>query len=416
MFDRGKVIVLILTTTVIAYVVIGGFLGKVSAKDGNYRNLTVFNEVLRKIQDEYVEKPDIQRLSLGALRGLAYGVDFYSCYLPQDELQLVQTRQKARGWAGIVLSPRIGYYRVMQVMPGSNAEKAGILQGDVIEEVNGQGISEKSYPVADAMLRGEPGSQIKLGVIRGQEEDLTEFQFKLEEPRALPAEARVLETGIGLLRIHQLHENSAAEVRTALTTLSSSGANSLVLDLRDCAAGTYDAAIDVARLFLDKGPITFRLGKGGARTPIDAIPDKVTYRGRIAILINGYTSGPAEVLAAALKGHDRAQIVGLKTYGTASEQKVVDLEDGTALYLTTTRYLNPKGESIMNEKYNLAGIRPDVKSPSDDYALSVYIDYEMATGKDAMRYYKQYNDAVNQKQLDAAIELLKTPPAQKQAA
>ena len=124
-------------------------------------------------------------------------------------------------------------------------------------------------------------------------------------------------------------------------------------------------------------------------------------------LINGSTNGAAEIIAAALQDNGRSKMVGQKTYGTASTQKWIELEDGSALYLTTARFLTPSKRSIMNTKYNLAGIKADIKSPPEDFALSQYIDYELATGKEAHEYYAKYIESVHQKQMEKALEVLK---------
>src|SRR5512139_3333317 len=154
MIERGKISILILSALVVLYVVIGGFLGKVVAKDETYKNLSIFSDVLKKIQDEYVEKPNLQVMTMDALKGLAEGVDFFSAYLSPEEYQFIKARNQQPADIGVVLSPRTGYYRVLQVLPGSPAERAPVFPGDVIEEVDGKGVGDQSYPYMLALLRG----------------------------------------------------------------------------------------------------------------------------------------------------------------------------------------------------------------------------------------------------------------------
>jgi carboxyl-terminal processing protease len=416
MVERGKITILVLAALVVLYVVIGGFLGKVVATDDTYRNLSIFNDVLKKIQDEYVEKPNLQVMTLDSLKGLAEGVDFFSAYLTPEEYQFVKTRNQQPADIGVVLSPRSGYYRVMQVLADSPAEKAQVYPGDVIEEIDGKGVSEQSYPYILAMLRGEPGSAVKLGLQRGRDDNLTEITVEREIVPPPPVEVKILEPGIGYVKLTQIHDHTPDDVRKALTTLASSDMKELVLDLRDCSHGSSEAAIAIADLFLDKGVIAISQGRASGETALSAKPETTLFHGPMVTLINGYTNGAAEIVAGALKDNGQSRLVGQKTFGTASIQQWIELEDGSALYLTTSRFLTPSKRSIMNTKYNLAGINADVKSPPEDFALSQYIDYELATGKEAHEYYKKYIDSVYEKQMEKALEVLKEAAAPKPAA
>ncbi len=408
MLDKGKLVILILSASIVLYVVIGGFLGKVIARDETYKNLSIYNDVLKKVLDEYVEKPDLSKLEEGSLEGLAQSVDNYSCYLPAKEYDFVRTRLALPGTLGLVLTPRIGYYRVLQVLPGSPAEKAGVLPGDIIEEINQEGISVHSYAYVQALMRGKPGTVIKLGIIRGRDDDLTEFNVPCAVVPPTRLESNILEDHIGYIKILQLHDKSPMEFEKALNTMASNDVDKLVLDLRACSSGTYEAAYAIADMLMDKGLIAIRKGQTIKESDVTASPDKTLFRGPLAVLINGYTSGPAEVIAGAIHDSGRGKLIGMKTYGTASQQKFFELDDGSALYLTFANFSTPDGQSITNEKFTLAGIKPDIKSPEEDFALSLYIDYEMATGEEAQKYYRTYLDSVYKRQLDKAVEILKS--------
>lgn len=407
MLDRGKTIVLCLSALVVFYIVCGGFLGRVVARDDTYKNLSIFNDTLKKIQDEYVEKPSPAKLTTGCLKGLAEGVDFYSCYLTPEEYRFIQTQGKNSAGVGIILSPRIGYYRILQVLPGSPAERADVFPGDIIEEIDGRGISEKGYPHVLAMLAGPADSKVKLGIIRGRDEELREITITREEIKPAELETKILQDGTGYLRLLEIHDQSPANVTKALNTLINSEVKELVLDLRDSGNGSMDAAIQIADMFLDKGVITTLKGQTVPDKSFEATADNTLFSGPLVVLINGFTSGPAEIIAAAIQDNGRGKLVGLKTYGTASVQKYFPLEDGAAIYLTNLRYYTPSGRSFINSKYNLAGVKPDIKSPPEDFALSQYIDYEMATGKESQVFYKKYIESVYQKQMEKALELLK---------
>jgi carboxyl-terminal processing protease len=186
-----------------------------------------------------------------------------------------------------------------------------------------------------------------------------------------------------------------------------------VLDLRDCCTGSYEAAIRISDMLLDDGVITLRRGNAVEEIRTTATKDGTLFRGPVVVLANSFTSGPAEVIAAAIQDNDRGALVGLKTNGTASEQKFIELANGAALFLTYARYHTPSGRSIMNSKPNLAGVKPEIKSPPEDFAVSLYIDYEMATGEEAYSLYRKYMETVFAKQLEKAVETLKQAEAAK---
>lgn len=402
--------VFMVSASLTVFLVFGVLWNQVAAKDEDYKNLVVFNEVMRKVQDSYVEKPDLRKLTLGALRGLAFGVDVFSCYLSPEEKKFVDSRKEHAAFSsGIILAPRSGFYRVMAVRPGSSAEKAGILPGDLLEEIEGRGTSEMPLPYVQAMLIGPAGSEVKVGIQRGQDDDLRELTLKRESFTPSTPEFRILEPGYGYLKVREIHDKATDEVRRALNTLASSGVKSLVLDLRDCCTGSVEDGLEVANLFVASGTLAVRITHGGERTTLPAAPEKAVFSGPMVILVNGFTSGAAELVAAALKDNGRGKLVGLKTLGTASEQKWQDLPDGSALYLTSARYLSPAGQAFTHEKYNQAGIRPDLKSPPEDFALSLYIDYEMSTGDESVSLYRKYVESVYEKQLEQAVDLLKNP-------
>jgi len=408
MFDRGKLIIILLSAVVVLYTVIGGFLGKAIAEDETYKNLSIFQDILKKISREYVEHPEMAHLKHGALEGLVQGTDFFSSFLSPEEYRFVREHMSAVGETGLIVSPRTGYYRVMQVLPGTPAEKAGLLPGEIIEEMDGIGISEKTYIYTQAFLRGQPGTKVTLGLSRGGEDELFEVVLERAQLAPTPVETKILRPGIGYLRLQQIRSALLPEVEKGLKTLVSSDVKKLVLDLRGCSNGESSAAIAIADMLKSEGIITIQKGQSIADTTFTASAQKTLFAGPIAVLVNGYTSGAAEIIAAALRDRADGTVIGQKTYGTASEQKYFELEDGSAIYLTYLLYHTPSGEPIMAEKFSSSGVKPEVKSPEEDFALSLYIDYEMATGEEAQEYYKKYIDSVYQRQLEKAIEVLET--------
>jgi carboxyl-terminal processing protease len=336
------------------------------------------------------------------------GTDFFSSFLSPEEYTFVKTRMSEPGETGLILSPRTGYYRIMQVLPGTPAEKAGLLPGEIIEEIDGVGISEKTYIYTQAFLRGQPGSEVTLGISRGREEDLYEVKLTREKNAPTPVETKILRPGVGYMRLLQVHAAQLPEVEKGLKTLVNSDVTKLVLDLRGCGNGEPSVAVKIVDLLMNEGVITIQKGQSVADTTFTASPKQTIFQGPMVVMVNGYTNGAAEVIAAALKAHPKCTVIGQKTYGTASEQKYFELEDGSAVYLTYLLYHSPDGEPIMAEKFANSGVKPELKSPEEDFALSLYIDYEMATGEEAQEYYRKYIDSVEQRQLEKAIEILET--------
>ena len=243
---------------------------------------------------------------------------------------------------------------VVSVLPGSPAEKAGMRGGDVLESVAGFTSREMSVAQAKVMLDGAPGSTVKVSVVRrGRQEPLA-----LDVTRAvLPAQHLTIEKmdDVAYLDVPALSAGMAAELHDKLQQVDHQGVHKLVLDLRDTATGPVSEGIAAARLFLQSGNITALSGQTVPRQAFDAEPAKVVWRYPVEVLISERTLGAAEVLAAALGGNQRAGLVGGRTFGGAYEQKLIPLEDGSALILSVAYYYTPADKSILDE-----GVQPTV--------------------------------------------------------
>lgn len=353
-----KAIVLGLSFVVFCYVGLGYVLGQTSSNndDTTYRSLTVYSEVLQRIQEDYVDEPDLTVVTAGALHGLLESLDPFSGYMSPREYTDYKDKQKAntKGEVGAIMAKRFGYVVVVSVLPGSPAEKAGIRGGDVLESIAGFTSREMSVSQAKVMLDGTPGSTVKMAIVRrGRQEPLT-----LDMTRAvLPAQHLTAEQmeDVAYIDVPALNAGMASELRTKLQQFDRQGVHKLVLDLRDSASGPVSEGIAAARLFLQSGNITALNGQTVTRQSFDAEPAKVVWRHPVEVLISERTLGAAEVLAAALGGNTRADLVGGRTFGGACEQKLIPLEDGSALVLSVGYYYTPAGKSILEE-----GVQPTV--------------------------------------------------------
>jgi len=341
------------STAVVFYVALGTFpLGRVLG-DTTYGQLALFNEVIRIVLDNYVEAVDIDRAMSGAKLGLTEALDGDSAYLDAQELAAYQQASKEQGEVGLVLARRFSFLIVTAVRTGSPAEKAGLRPGDVIKYMDGRHSRTLTYPVAERMLRGAPGSVLKLQLLRAQN-DVTDLELVRERLPHLPPQNRMLEDGIGYLKISEFTDETADEVRTALDSLKRSGAKRLALDLRGGAHGEARNAIAAAALFLKDGVVTKLVSRHGAEQPFKAGGSTAVWDLPMAVLVNSSTAGPGEILAAALVDSGRGTLIGERTLGRAAVQKVVPVADG-ALVLTVGKYVSPKGTEIHGK-----GLEPKV--------------------------------------------------------
>ena len=395
-----KLAVLTLSAAVLMYVAVGHALGR-TTEDRTYRSLGVFSEVLQRVQQEYVDDPNMQVVTLGALHGLLESLDAQSGYLSPREYEDFKKRSEkpARGDVGAILSKRFGYIVVLATLPDSPAQKAGLHSGDLLESLAGFATREMSIRQAQLLLTGEPGTAVKVSEVRAgrtepQEVDLV--RAVIPPPRLL---ADHLEGDIAYIRIPTFGAGRAAEIREKLAELGRQGAHKLVLDLRDCASGEASEAIETARLFLPAGVITTLRGQSVAAQESTAEKAKQVWTSPLSVLTSNNTTGPAEILAAALADNKRAETVGERTFGAASEQKIMPLEDGGALVLTVALYYSPAGKSISSE-----GVTPSVEvhnAPEEPVELDEEAPAETPTGMP-----KAHDDLI----LKKAIEILKGEP------
>jgi carboxyl-terminal processing protease len=335
----AKLVVLSLSVVVLCYVGLGYVLGK-TTDDRTYRSLTVYSEVLQHIQQDYVEEPNLALVTSGALHGLLESLDPLSSYLsPREYAEYKQKSQSAaRGEVGVALSKRFGYIVVISVLPDSPAEKAGLHSGDILEAIAGFTTREMSVGQAQILLAGDPGTAVKGAVVRRGRTEPQDVDIVRAQLAPLHVLADKVEGDVAYLRVPTLEAGKTNEIREKLAQFERQGVHKLVLDLRDCAWGDASEGIAAARLFLPSGTIVTLRGQTLARQEFPADPSKVAWKYPMTVLISGSTIGAAEVLAAGIASNHRGDLVGERTAGGASEQKLIPLEDGAALVLTVANY------------------------------------------------------------------------------
>ena len=363
MSPLGKKIILGISVLVVAYVATGYMLGR-SSDDKAYRALTVYSEVLERIQSQYVDDPNMHAVTNGALHGLLDSLDPQSAYLSPLEYKDFKEKSASSpaGESGLALTRRFGYIGVIGVLPGSPAASVGLRAGDILEKIAGFTTGQMAIDQAQLLLKGGPGNTVPLSVIRrgkAEPQEMTITLAKLTLPRV--AEDK-LSGDIAYLRVPLFNAGMSKQIREKLVQFQHNGAKKLILDLRDCSIGDDQEGIQTAQFFLSSGTIATL--KGQTVTPVVSSADasKVVWTQPVSVLIGNGTAGPAEILAAAIADNKRGDTVGERTYGTASQQKLIEMDDGAALILTIADYYTPGNKNIPTE-----GVGPTVEvHPSID--------------------------------------------------
>jgi carboxyl-terminal processing protease len=311
----------------------------------------VFGEVLQKIQQDYVDEPNMHMVTAGSLHGLLESLDTQSSYLTPREYDEYKKKiqSSSTGDSGITLSKRFGYIIVISVLPDSAGAKAGIHSGDIFESIGGFTTRDMSVGQAMNLLTGPAGSGVKVAVIRRGKATPDEVDVVREKLTAVKITSQKADPDILALRLTSLDPGRADEVRSRLLEAEKQGVHNVILDLRECGRGPVSEAISVARLFVPTGTLATLRGQTVSSQTFSAEPKQVVWKGRVAALIDATTSGAAEVLASAIEANHRGDVVGERTFGLASEQKLITLDDGSALILTTANYYNPSGKAILEE-------------------------------------------------------------------
>jgi len=355
MSSRTRTIVMAISAPVIAYAIVGGFLGRVVAREEPYQHLKVFEEVLGLISSNYVESVDIDKVMNGAMRGLADGLDPDSAYLTPEQVRVAESTAPApAGDVGLELT-RQYYLRVIAARDGSPAAKAGLRTGDYVRMIDDKPTREMSVWEGERALRGAPGTKVKLTIIRGNAADPHMIELVREAAPAADVTGRVAAPGIGYVRIVEITPKTPAHLKSQIAELTKAGAVKLVIDVRHTAGAPLDEGLSLARLFVGSGTLAYRQGKSGEKEAVAAAAGDGAVAQPVEVLMDTGTTGPAELFAAALSGNKRADLIGEHTLGRVAVQKLVKLPDGSGLWLSTLRYLTPAGGEL-HEK----GLEPTV--------------------------------------------------------
>ena len=403
-----------------------------ASEDANYYELMkLFVDSFEQIERNYVKDIDRRVLVEAAIKGMMEELDQYSSYISPEELSnFNQQVEQEFGGIGVQMDARAERLTVLSPLPGTPAYRAGILAGDVIMQINGE--STEGFTIADAvrLLKGAPGEKVTLGVRRaGAPEDQIE---QIDVVRDVIRTATVLgdyyksdgeweymidsANKIAYIRLTHFSRRSTEELHKALEQLTAQDVKGLVLDLRFNPGGLLSAAVEIADMFVESGKIVSTAGRNTRERVWEATKEG-TYSGfPIAILVNRYSASASEIVSACLQDHNRAVIIGERTWGKGSVQNVIDLEEGTsALKLTTASYHRPNGHNI----HKFPGAKDE-----DEWGVMPNEGYKIESSNEEMQEYLRYRrerdvlskngppkDDFEDKQLAKALEYLREKPA-----
>jgi len=324
------------------------------------QELRTFTEILDRVKREYVEPVDDTKLLHNAIRGMLSGLDPHSTYLDVNEYKEMQISTSGKfGGLGIEVQMEDGFVKVVTPIDDTPAARAGLQSGDLIVKLDDHQVKGMTLSEAVDMMRGDPGTDIKLTVIRQGRDAPFIVTVTRDIINVVSVKSRMLEPGFGYLRITQFRSDATKDLREHMERLSKANQGplkGLVLDLRNNPGGLLTAAVEVSDAFLDKGLVVYTQGRDATdRQNFNATAGDLLYGAPIVLLVNGGSASASEIVAGALQDNHRAVIIGTQTFGKGSVQTIVPLPAGDAIKLTTARYYTPSGRSIQAE-----GIIPDI--------------------------------------------------------
>jgi carboxyl-terminal processing protease len=335
-----------------------GAAGARAAKTDSYQAIALYAEAMSLIHDRYVDELTWTKILQDGIRGAVQGLDADSTVLaPSPSAEGGRPATGGAGDVGLVLTRRAGGLSVITAQDGMPARAAGIGTGDRVLTLDGEAVGDLAPDAATARLRGRPGSQITLTVIRSGWAGPKSFTLTRVKPPRVDVSERDLGNGVLYVRLPRLDDAATRDLTHVLETTPPPQASGLVLDLRDTLGGRVEAAQAIASLFLDPGCLVARVESRapGAPQALTTTAAPTRWNGPLAILVSHGTASAAEVLAGTMQDTHRAVIVGSATFGDASAQSAIPLADGSTLSLTTARYLTPQRHPITGH-----GIAPDV--------------------------------------------------------
>jgi carboxyl-terminal processing protease len=391
--------VITVSLAAVLFVAAGSLVVRASSNDGAYRQIGVYSEVLSRIRSEYVEDPDMAKVTDGALHGLLESLDANSSYLSPEQYKEYKAHPRnGKADIGAAISKRFGYAAVIAVIPGGPADKAGVENSDIVEAIEGKSTRDLSLAEIHEMLSGQQGSNITISVVRARRSEPKKITITRDLVTPPPVSDRIMQDAIGYVKTDTLGKGKSQEIAAKIKTLEKNGAKKLLLDLRNCAEGDEEEGIAVANLFLNHGSIAYVQGQKYPKRAFNADPQKAITRLPLVVLVNRGTAGPAEIVAAAIQDNGRGDVVGDKTFGVGTISRIIEVPDGSALILSVAKYYSPAGKAIAD-----AAVTPNILAADSDDDAVLPDEDETTTPADQDKKIQQQQE---DQQLHKAIEVL----------
>ena len=390
-------------------VALGGGVRAQESFTNAYEAIGLFTRVLEEVHRSYVETNEAGYDSLirHALSGMLQDLDPYSQFMDAEQYQGMKDDTSGHfGGIGIVISMKNGMLTVVAPMEDTPGFRAGILSGDLIVEIDGEETRELSMSDSVDLMRGEPGTEVNIKTLRPSTHEIKDITITREEiDVASVKDVKMVQDGIGYIRITQFNEPTGGRLKKALKKLVDEGLDGLILDLRGNPGGLLTSAAEVAELFLPRGDlIVFTKGRNGEENRQFKSSGLTHYTAKdfpMVILVNGGSASASEIVSGALQDQKRAMLVGEKTFGKGCVQSLLPLDDGSAIKLTTAKYYTPSERVIQDH-----GIEPDymVEMPIENLFL---LRMQNLQKKDDEEMPIDSEPEIRDVQLDAAIGALK---------
>lgn len=354
-------VILVLGTSVLAKNVLDDTSGSVNNEINlPLSELRSFVEVYERISKNYVEPVDDKKLLEGAISGMLSNLDPHSAYLPPENFKKMEEHTTGDfGGLGMEVAMENGLIKIVSPIDDTPAKRAGILSGDLVIKLDDERVKGKTLMEAIKIMRGKPGTKIKLTILREGEGKPLVLELTRAIIKTTSVKQKLLTSNIGYVRISQFQLRTGGDLLKAISTLEEENKqplNGLVLDLRNNPGGVLRAAVEVSDAFLGDGLIVYTEGRNkNSKIIFEAKEGDVMKGLPIVVLINEGSASASEIVAGALQDHKRALIIGRESFGKGSVQTLMPLNNGGAIKVTTARYYTPNGHSIQAK-----GIVPDI--------------------------------------------------------
>ncbi|MBN2407710.1 MAG: S41 family peptidase [Elusimicrobia bacterium] len=369
------------------------------------KQLRLFSDAFVLIKENYVEEITVEELIYGALNGMVDSLDPYSQFMEPDEADIVKSDTEGEfGGLGIRITTRDGYIVVVTPLPDTPAYRMGIMPGDKIVKIEGEPAGGISLRDAVKKLRGPKGTKVAISIDREGEDELLDFTVTRDIIVPEKVYSNIMDNNIGYVRLVEFTEDAPDKLKKALMEFKEKNLDGIIFDLRNNPGGLLNAAVEVSEFFIKKGQlIVYTKGRRADQNrQFHSSKDPIVGDVPLVVLINKGSASGSEIVAGCIKDISRGLIMGEKSFGKASVQSIIDLEDDSALRLTTAKYYTPSGISIHDK-----GIDPDIEIPlTKEQRIQIIKQQEEIYNLPEKEKQEREKEKVSDPQVDRAHDVL----------